>query len=124
MVKIRANKAFSMTWRGIKNLLRKKPQSVSLEITHSCNSRCQHCDKGSIIRNEYQASPERFAAHIRFLIPRVALFSRGEPFLRKYVYKIVRLLFLINIIPFLKTTVPYRIVNRVIGHWLLIRTVS
>lgn len=107
MLKICTNKAFSMSWRGITNLLRKKPQSVSLEVTHSYNCKCLHCDKGSIIRNEYQASPERFTAHIKFLMPRVAQFSRGEPFLRKDVYKIVRLLFLINIIPFLKTTVLY-----------------
>lgn len=79
-----------MSWRGIINLLRKRPLSVSLEITHSCNCNCQHCDKGNIIKNEYQAPPERFAEHIRILMPPVAQISGGEPLLRKDVYEIVR----------------------------------
>ncbi len=89
MNKISKKRVAFFFFRSMKNLFLKKVLSVSLEITHSCNCNCNHCDKGGRIPNEKLASPERFGEIVRELKPLVAQISGGDPFLRKDLYQIV-----------------------------------
>jgi MoaA/NifB/PqqE/SkfB family radical SAM enzyme len=75
-------------FKSLPNLFMKRVLSMSLEITHSCNCNCTHCDKGGRIANEKLASPERFGEIIRTLKPMIAQISGGDPFLRKDLYQI------------------------------------
>jgi len=90
MADIDYSTAFRLASQGIYNVLYKKPLAISLEITHSCNCNCQHCDKGGIIPDEELAPPERFGALVRELQPLFAQISGGEPFLRSDVYDIIK----------------------------------
>jgi len=74
--------------RGLKNILVQKPLAVSVEITHSCNANCRHCDKGGA-RVEYLATPEQYREICRELNPLVAQVSGGEPLLREDVLDVV-----------------------------------
>jgi len=85
-----AQLALEFVRRGAFNLLTKRPLAISLEITHSCNANCKHCDKGGMIPGEVLAPPERFGAIVRELKPLVAQISGGEPLLRDDVFEIVR----------------------------------
>ncbi len=76
--------------QGAINLMRKRPLAISLEVTHSCNANCKHCDKGGMIPGETLAPPERFGEIVRQLSPLVAQISGGEPLLRDDVFDIVR----------------------------------
>jgi MoaA/NifB/PqqE/SkfB family radical SAM enzyme len=89
MPNIKISRALKMVQQGVTNLVKNRPFAISLEITHSCNCNCKHCDKGGWIKNEKLAPPERFGDLIRELKPLVAQISGGEPFLRKDVYEIV-----------------------------------
>lgn len=82
--------ALQLFFRGACNLLLKKPLAISLEITHSCNCNCAHCDKGGMIPNEELAPPKRFGDIVRELKPLVAQISGGEPLLRSDVYEIIK----------------------------------
>jgi len=90
MPEIKLSKVFRIINRGIINLIRKKPIAISLEVTHSCNCNCEHCDKGGKIPDENLAPPERFGNLVRELKPIVAQISGGEPFLRDDIYEIVK----------------------------------
>ncbi|MGB3340906.1 MAG: radical SAM protein [bacterium] len=82
--------AFRLSCQGVYNLFCKKPLAISLEITHSCNCNCTHCDKGGIIANEELAPPRRFGEIVRELKPLFAQISGGEPFLRADVFDIIK----------------------------------
>ncbi|MBN2366116.1 MAG: radical SAM protein [Calditrichaeota bacterium] len=77
-------------FRFIHNWILKKVFSISLEITHSCNCNCTHCDKGGPIPDEKLASPEKFGQITRELNPLVTQISGGDPFFRKDLYQIVK----------------------------------
>lgn len=79
-------------YRGLKNLLARKPLCVSFEITHSCNARCQHCHLGGVVEGEKRASAEDFARRAQELQPVVAQISGGEPLLRRDLLDIVKAL--------------------------------
>lgn len=83
-------RALRLLTQGLSNLIYRKPLAISLEITHSCNCNCLHCDKGGIIPNEKLAPPERFGELVRELQPLFAQISGGEPFLREDVYDIIK----------------------------------
>jgi MoaA/NifB/PqqE/SkfB family radical SAM enzyme len=90
MSDINHKSAFRLSYQGIYNLIHKKPLAISLEITHSCNCNCRHCDKGGIIDNEELAPPQRFKELVRELRPLFAQISGGEPLLRSDVYDIIK----------------------------------
>ncbi len=80
----------SLACRGLCNYLTNRPLTVSFEITYSCNAHCKHCHLGGIIKNEDQASPEKFGELAGIIQPLVAQVSGGEPLLRKDVADIIR----------------------------------
>lgn len=76
--------------RGLRNYITKRPLAVGYEVTLSCNLNCRHCDLGGLIRDEQQIEPEEYGELTRCLSPVVALFSGGEPLLRKDIVAIVK----------------------------------
>jgi len=68
--------------RAFKNILVKRPITVSFEITYNCNAHCEHCDLGDYVK-EPRLGPEHFGRWIEELRPAVAQISGGEPLLRK-----------------------------------------
>ncbi len=76
--------------RSAVSLVRKRVLAMSLEVIHSCNCHCKHCDKGGMIPGERLAPPRRFGELVRELKPVVAQISGGEPLLRKDILDIVR----------------------------------
>lgn len=90
MAYLNYGRALKLLMQGLTNLIKTRPLVISLEITHSCNCNCLHCDKGGIIPNEKLASPERFGELVRELQPLFAQISGGEPFLREDVYDIIK----------------------------------
>jgi len=85
-------RAFYLASRGTKNFLLKRPFCVSFEITYSCNAKCKHCHLGGIVKDEEQATPERFGARAEELKPVVAQISGGEPLLRRDLEQIIKLI--------------------------------
>jgi MoaA/NifB/PqqE/SkfB family radical SAM enzyme len=79
-----------LAYRALGNLIWRRPLAISLEITHSCNCRCRHCDKGGIRDSESRAPSQRFSELVRELTPVVAQISGGEPLLRTDVEEIIR----------------------------------
>jgi MoaA/NifB/PqqE/SkfB family radical SAM enzyme len=71
------------------NMCRKRPLSVSFEITHACTANCWHCNWGGSAK-ETRLSPEGYAAIARELKPTVVNVSGGEPLSRDDVTEIVR----------------------------------
>lgn len=92
MPQINNTRAMQFVRHGIKNLLTNKPLAISLEITHSCNCNCRHCDKGGMIKNEKLASIQRFAEVTRELQPLIAQISGGEPLLRDDLFELIQLI--------------------------------
>jgi len=68
----------------------KRPLAVAFEVTLSCNLNCRHCDLGKFIKDEQRIGPEDYGNLTRRLGPVVALFSGGEPLLRKDIVAIVQ----------------------------------
>jgi MoaA/NifB/PqqE/SkfB family radical SAM enzyme len=89
MTKLTKKRVAVLFLRSLQNLFFNKVLSISLEITHSCNCNCTHCDKGGRIPNERLASPQKFGDLVRELKPLVAQISGGDPFLRKDLYEII-----------------------------------
>lgn len=73
------------------NLVRKRPLSVSFEITHSCTANCWHCNWGGPIK-ETRRTPQEYAEICRALKPVVVNVSGGEPLARGDVEDVVRAL--------------------------------
>jgi MoaA/NifB/PqqE/SkfB family radical SAM enzyme len=90
MSNVNNSRAFRLAIRGLQNLILTKPLSISLEITHSCNCNCKHCDKGGNIPDEVLAPPKRFGDAVKELKPLVAQISGGEPLLRKDIEEIIK----------------------------------
>jgi MoaA/NifB/PqqE/SkfB family radical SAM enzyme len=82
--------ATKLVRRGIHNYITKRPLAVGYEVTLSCNLNCRHCDLGRFIKDEKQIKPEEYGNLTRRLRPVVALFSGGEPLLRKDIAAIVK----------------------------------
>jgi MoaA/NifB/PqqE/SkfB family radical SAM enzyme len=78
-----------MAARGGLNLIRRRPLSVSFEVTHACTANCWHCNWGGPIR-ETRLDPEGYAAIARELKPVVVNISGGEPLARGDLDEIVR----------------------------------
>lgn len=74
--------------RGLINYITKRPFCVSFEITHRCNARCKHCNRGGPVDEEW-ASAQRFGQIVREIKPLIAQLSGGEPLLRKDLEKII-----------------------------------
>lgn len=90
MPNIKIKRAFQIVHRGAHNLIQKRPLAISLEVIHSCNCNCSHCDKGGMIPAEVLAPPKRFGEIVRELRPIIAQISGGEPLLRADIFDIVR----------------------------------
>jgi MoaA/NifB/PqqE/SkfB family radical SAM enzyme len=82
--------AIKLVRRGIHNYVTKRPLAVGYEVTLSCNLNCRHCDLGGLIKDEKQIKPKEYGDLTRRLSPVVALFSGGEPLLRKDIAAIVK----------------------------------
>jgi MoaA/NifB/PqqE/SkfB family radical SAM enzyme len=78
-----------MAARGIWNMLRRRPLSVSFEITHACTANCWHCNWGGPIK-ETRREPGEYAAIADDLKPVVVNVSGGEPMARGDLDEIVR----------------------------------
>ena len=83
--------AVRMLAKGVWNLVRRYPLSVSFEVTHSCTANCWHCNWGGAIK-ETRRTPEEYAAICRDLKPVVVNVSGGEPMARGDLDDIVRAL--------------------------------
>jgi MoaA/NifB/PqqE/SkfB family radical SAM enzyme len=76
--------------RGIHNYVTERPLAVGYEVTLSCNLNCRHCDLGKFVKDEKQMKPEGYGNLTRCLSPVVAIFSGGEPLLRKDIVAIIK----------------------------------
>lgn len=83
--------AMRMLARGAWNMLRKKPLTVSFEVTHSCTANCWHCNWGGPIK-ESRLEPEGYARIWRTMRSPVVNVSGGEPLARGDLDDIVRAL--------------------------------
>jgi MoaA/NifB/PqqE/SkfB family radical SAM enzyme len=81
--------AIRMAGRAAWNLWRKRPLTISFEVTHSCTANCWHCNWGGPIK-ETRRSPEEYAAICRELKAPVVNISGGEPLARGDLDDIVR----------------------------------
>jgi MoaA/NifB/PqqE/SkfB family radical SAM enzyme len=77
--------------RWIWNTWMQKPWAISIEVTHNCNANCKHCDKGALIKNEKQSTPEEYRQIYEQIRPIVVQISGGEPLLRDDILDIVRI---------------------------------
>ena len=83
--------ALQGAYRWIWNILMQKPWAISIEVTHNCTANCEHCDKGELIKDEKQASPEEYYRIYEQIRPLVVQISGGEPLLRGDILDIVRI---------------------------------
>jgi MoaA/NifB/PqqE/SkfB family radical SAM enzyme len=90
MANVSKLQAIKLIRRGIHNYIIKRPLVVAYEVTLSCNCNCRHCDLGGVIKDEKQIKPEEYGDLTQRLSPVVALFSGGEPLLRKDIAAIVK----------------------------------
>ena len=67
--------------RGARNIILRRPLSVSFEITHSCSADCEHCNWGGRVE-ETHLTPAEYGEISRQLKPVIAHLSGGEPMLR------------------------------------------
>ena len=77
-----------MLGRGLRNRIKKKPLSVSFEVTHSCTANCWHCNWGGGVKEE-RLSPSEYGQICDDLSPVVSHVSGGEPLIRGDVFEIV-----------------------------------
>lgn len=68
--------------RGLRNIVLKKPISISFEITHSCSANCEHCNWGGRVE-ETRLTAAEYGEICRELKPLIAHLSGGEPLLRR-----------------------------------------
>ena len=90
MANVSPLQAIKLVRRGIHNYITKRPLVVGYEVTLSCNLNCRHCDLGKFIKDEKRIKPEVYGDLTRRLSPVVAIFSGGEPLLRKDITAIVK----------------------------------
>ena len=70
-----------MAAQGAWNMLRKRPLTVSFEVTHACTANCWHCNWGGPIK-ESRLEPEGYARIWRTMRSPVVNVSGGEPLAR------------------------------------------
>ena len=70
-----------MLAQGAWNAYRKKPLTVSFEVTHACTANCWHCNWGGPIK-ETRLEPEGYARIWRTMRSPVVNVSGGEPLAR------------------------------------------
>ena len=99
-----ALQTLSLAKRGIRNFFTHRPLSVSFEVTYSCNAHCKHCHLGGYIKDEVQASPQRFGELCAEIQPVVAQISGGEPLIRKDLEQIVKAMKRPNRAPYIVVT--------------------
>jgi MoaA/NifB/PqqE/SkfB family radical SAM enzyme len=83
--------ALRMFAKGAWNAVRKRPLTISFEVTHACTANCWHCNWGGPIK-ETRRTPEEYAGICRGLDPVVVNVSGGEPMARGDLDDIVRAL--------------------------------
>jgi MoaA/NifB/PqqE/SkfB family radical SAM enzyme len=83
--------ALRMLAKATWNTARKRPLSVSFEVTHACTANCWHCNWGGPIK-ETRRSAEEYAAICRDMDPVVVNVSGGEALARGDLDDIVRAL--------------------------------
>lgn len=83
--------AVKMVARGAWNMIRKKPLTVSFEVTHACTANCWHCNWGGPIK-ESRLPPEGYARIWRSIGAPVVNVSGGEPLARGDLDDILRAL--------------------------------
>ena len=81
--------AIRMAGRAAWNMWRKRPLTVSFEVTHACTANCWHCNWGGPIK-ETRRTPEEYAAIYRELKAPVVNISGGEPLARGNLDDIIR----------------------------------
>lgn len=86
---IKRTTALRMVAHALWNVWRKRPLTVSFEVTHACTANCWHCNWGGPIK-ETRLEPEQYAAICRELDPVVSHISGGEPLARGDVDEIIR----------------------------------
>ncbi len=83
--------AVRMLVQGAWNVHRKKPLTVSFEVTHACTANCWHCNWGGPIK-ETRLDPEGYARIWRTMRSPVVNVSGGEPLARGDLDDILRAL--------------------------------
>ena len=73
--------AVRMLMQGAWNAVRKRPLTVSFEVTHACTANCWHCNWGGPIK-ETRLGPEGYAKIWRTMRAPVVNISGGEPLAR------------------------------------------
>lgn len=81
--------AVRMAARAAWNLWRKRPLTISFEVTHACTANCWHCNWGGPIK-ETRRTPEEYATIYRELKAVVVNISGGEPLARGDLDDVVR----------------------------------
>jgi len=81
--------ALKLVARTAWNMWRKRPLTVSFEVTHACTANCWHCNWGGPIK-ESRRTPEEYAAIYRELKSGVVNLSGGEPMARGDLDDIIR----------------------------------
>ena len=83
--------AVRMLTQGVLNVVRKRPLTVSFEVTHVCTANCWHCNWGGAIK-ETRLEPEGYARIWRTMRSPVVNISGGEPLARGDLDDVVRAL--------------------------------
>src|SRR5215510_15604047 len=83
--------ALKMFARTAWNMWRKRPLTVSFEVTHACTANCWHCNWGGPIK-ESRRSPEEFKAIYNEIRSAVVNVSGGEPMARGDLDDVIRAL--------------------------------
>ncbi len=87
MVGFTLGRYIKVGFRGVKNIILKRPISVSFEVTHKCSANCQHCNWGGVTQ-ETRLTAAEYGEICRELKPVLAVLSGGEPTLRSDIYDI------------------------------------
>lgn len=85
------NMTVRMAAQGAWNMFRRKPLTVSFEVTHACTANCWHCNWGGPIK-ETRLDPEGYARIWRTMRSPVVNVSGGEPLARGDLDDILRAL--------------------------------
>ncbi len=80
-----------MMAQGAWNMFRRKPLTVSFEVTHACTANCWHCNWGGPIK-ETRLDPEGYARIWRTMRSPVVNVSGGEPLARGNLDEILKAL--------------------------------
>ncbi|MFQ6103063.1 MAG: radical SAM/SPASM domain-containing protein [Candidatus Glassbacteria bacterium] len=101
MRKIPFTSAIKLIARGTSNYRSQKVIALSFELTHSCTSKCIHCDKGGMKKETGLMRPEDYREYQQTLRPMLVQLSGGEPLLRKDIVEIARAVKETNGVPYL-----------------------